>query len=50
MEELALHNPGEKTIPNPVRENPVVPTKKPSRRKRIWETKPAAKPKPKMEK
>ena len=49
MEELELHNPGEKTAPNPVRENPVIPTKKPSRRKRIWETKPAAKPKPKME-
>jgi len=50
MEELALHNPGEKTTPNPVRETPVVPTEKPSpRRKRIWETKPAVKPKPKME-
>ena len=50
MEELALHNPGEKTVPNPVRESPVIPTEKPSpRRKKIWETKPAAKPKPKME-
>jgi len=50
MEELELHNPGEKTAPNPVRESPVIPTEKPSpRRKKIWETKPAAKPKPKME-
>ena len=53
MRDIILHDLHETTKPTPVREEPaVVPDREKSpspRRRRIWETKPAVKPNPKME-
>lgn len=53
MRDIILHDLHETTKPAPVREEPaVVPEREKSpspRRRRIWETKPAVKPNPKME-